>query len=70
MSKYGRLTSKNRALYKADVNFLYWQTACCMAMIARNLGISETSVKRLIESKPDHLTYEDTPRPSQRGQNL
>lgn len=69
-AKYGRLCNANRAQYQENVNFLYWNTACCTAMIARNLGISESSVSKLVLAKPAHLKFEDTPHPNQQGGNL
>ena len=48
---------------KEKINFLYYETACNVSMIAKNLGISETTAAKYIGRRPEEAT---TPRPTQR----
>lgn len=57
-----RLTNANREYFRERVNFYYWETACGVAQISRRLGISASSVNKLIGPKPKDTTV---PRPTQ-----
>ena len=49
---------------KEKINFLYYETACNVSMIAKNLGIGETTAAKYIGRRPEDTT---TPRPTQRS---
>lgn len=50
--KYGRLDKNNKENYRKDVNFMYYQTNSSIKAISDHLGISQTSVEKLISAKP------------------
>jgi hypothetical protein len=52
-AKYGRLCNDNRKLYRSDVNAMYWYQRLPPATIAKHLGISQSSVAKLIERQPE-----------------